>query len=97
MHRLRSPLTGHFARLRKGLTLSDYLRSAKRLTPSELQVLAALVRSTGQGRCGNAERVATAIESVAAARAASNSSAMRRDAPATTLFERLSDWATASF
>lgn len=86
-----------FLRFRKPLTLSDYLRNVKRLTPTELRAVAQTLRRTSPDCDGNVERVARAIESVAVARAASNSSAMRRDAPATTLFERLSDWATASF
>lgn len=59
--------------------------------------MAETVRRAGLEYGENGERVARAIETVAATRAASNSSAMRRDAPATTLFERLSDWATATF
>lgn len=85
------------ARLKKVMTLSDYLGSPKRLTPSELRTLATAVRRNAHDSSGPAERIALAIESVAATRAESNSSAMRRDAPATTLLERLSDWATASF
>ena len=90
-------MTAPLQRFKQVLTLSDYLRNAKRLTPSELRAVAETVRRAGAACDANAERVASAIESVAYTRAASNSSAMRRDAPATTLLERLSDWATASF
>ena len=97
MHRARFPIADQFQRFKKVLTLSDYLRSTKRLAPGELRAIAGSLRRSGQDVSGNAERVAAAIESVAAWRASSASSAMKRDAPPTTLFERLSDWATASF
>lgn len=97
MYRARFPIANQFQRFKKVLTLSDYLRSTKRLAPGELRAIAGSLRRSGQDVSGNAERIAAAIESVAAWRASSASSAMKRDAPPTTLFERLSDWATASF
>jgi hypothetical protein len=97
MHPMRPLMTDPFHRFRSVLTLSGYLRSSKRLAPGELRAVAGTLRRGVQDVNGNTERVAAAIESVAAWRAASASSAMKRDAPATTLFERLSDWATASF
>ncbi|WP_323498574.1 hypothetical protein [Variovorax sp. LG9.2] len=90
-------MSDRFECFAKMVAFSDYVRRAKGLTPSEFKTLASSVRRNDMDRAGNTAQVAGAIESVATARAVIQAIAMKRDAPAATLFERLSDWAGTSF